>query len=88
MANPQPKPAHTVSPCLWIEQQVDDWVRSRIRRQRWIPVEPEKPNFLRKNEVLKRVGLSNPTLWLMEKRGEFPRRLHLKDIADEAEAAE
>jgi predicted DNA-binding transcriptional regulator AlpA len=79
MANPHPKNAHTSSPALWIEQQVDDWIRATIKRQRWVPVMPDKPSFVRKAEVLRRVGLSNVSLWLMEKRGEFPQRLHLED---------
>ena len=33
--------------------------------------------ILRKPECLHRVGLSDPTVWRLEKKGQFPRRLRL-----------
>ncbi|MBB5348266.1 AlpA family transcriptional regulator [Desulfoprunum benzoelyticum] len=33
--------------------------------------------ILRKPEVLSRSGLSDPTIWRMEKAGKFPRRVRL-----------
>ena len=79
---------HTTSPCVWIEQQVDDWVRAKIKRQPWIAVEPDKPNFVRKEAVMRRVGLSNMHIWRLEQRGEFPKRMHLENIFAADEAAE
>ena len=32
---------------------------------------------VRKPEALNRVGLSDPTIWRMEKEGRFPKRIHL-----------
>jgi len=37
--------------------------------------------FLRKPEVIKLVGLSDTTIWRMEKRGEFPQRRQLSQRA-------
>jgi len=38
----------------------------------------DKPmRFLRANEVIAKVGLSRPTIWRMERDGEFPRRRKL-----------
>lgn len=33
--------------------------------------------ILRKPEVLGRIGLSDPTIWRMERAGKFPKRLRL-----------
>lgn len=33
--------------------------------------------IIRKPELLARVGLSDPTIWRMERRGEFPKRVRL-----------
>ena len=32
---------------------------------------------VRKPEALNRVGLSDPTIWRMEKEGRFPKRIHI-----------
>lgn len=41
--------------------------------------EPQKmtPFIIRKSELLFRLGLSDPTIWRMEKKGTFPKRLQL-----------
>lgn len=36
-----------------------------------------KERILRKPELLNMVGLSDPTVWRMEKDGKFPKRLRL-----------
>jgi len=33
--------------------------------------------IIRKSELLFRLGLSDPTIWRMEKKGTFPKRLQL-----------
>jgi hypothetical protein len=33
-------------------------------------------SIIRKKEVRRRTGLSDPTIWRMEHRGEFPQRVH------------
>lgn len=35
--------------------------------------------ILRKREVRKRTGLSDPTIWRLEKKERFPRRVRLTD---------
>lgn len=37
----------------------------------------ERERIMRKPEVLNMVGLSDPTIWRMEKDGTFPKRLRL-----------
>jgi hypothetical protein len=37
---------------LYVEQQIDDWIRCQIRGEPWQPVEPTQPTFIRKKEVL------------------------------------
>jgi prophage regulatory protein len=32
---------------------------------------------VRKPEALNRVGLSDPTVWRMEREGKFPKRIHI-----------
>ena len=38
-------------------------------------------NILRKREVQKRVGLSDPSIWRLEKAGQFPKRIVLSKSA-------
>lgn len=33
--------------------------------------------IMRKRELLRVVGLSDPTIWRMERAGRFPKRIHL-----------
>lgn len=89
MPNPQPKPAHTVSPAFWVEEYVNSWIIARIKGQPWVaPVVPANPTLIRKPEVLRRTGMSNVFLWTMEKQGKFPKRLHIENLVEEDEAAE
>lgn len=37
----------------------------------------QNERVLRKPEVLNRVGLSDPTVWRLERQGRFPKRLKL-----------
>ncbi len=39
--------------------------------------DPGSVKLLRCETVLERTGLSRTTLWRMERRGEFPKRVHL-----------
>ena len=39
------------------------------------PITPDR--IIRKPELRKRVPLSDPTIWRMEKEGKFPKRLRL-----------
>jgi prophage regulatory protein len=36
-----------------------------------------KKRIIRKPELLNMIGLSDPTIWRMEKEGKFPKRLRL-----------
>jgi predicted DNA-binding transcriptional regulator AlpA len=51
---------------------------------------PDVPVLIRKSEVLRRTGLSYPTIWNLERKGRFPRHLSLvaRPIEDEPDAAE
>ena len=40
-------------------------------------MEKTKERVIRKPELLAKVGLSDPTIWRMEKDGRFPKRLRL-----------
>jgi predicted DNA-binding transcriptional regulator AlpA len=69
----------------WVEQHVDHWIHTRIRGEEWVPPEiPEHPVMIRKEELLRRVGLSYPTIWQLERDGQFPRRVTLTPLAREA----
>ena len=37
----------------------------------------ERKRIIRKPELLNIIGLSDPTLWRLEKKGDFPKRLRL-----------
>jgi hypothetical protein len=73
MANPQPKPPSNTTAVVYIEQQLDDWLRAKVRGEAWRPVVPKNPTFIRRKEVLRRVGLSHVTIWKLEREGKFPR---------------
>jgi len=86
MANPNAKAPTSANVVLYIEQQVDDWTRARIAGKRWIERTPESPTFIRRKEVLRRIGVSHMTIYSMEKAGKFPRGIKLREItADGAE---
>jgi predicted DNA-binding transcriptional regulator AlpA len=87
MANPAPKRATDSAPVFWVEQEIDRWIKSKIRGQEWVPAEHDQPTFIRKPQVLRRVGLSYPTVWKLEKFGRFPRRYRLDEVVEPADAA-
>ncbi len=71
--------------CAYVEQHVDDWIRARIRGEEWAPAPlPEHPVLIRKKEMLRRVGLTDPAVWHLEQRGKFPKRIRLTDAPGEA----
>ena len=37
----------------------------------------QRPRIMRKPEILNMIGLSDPTIWRMEKDGKFPKRIRL-----------
>jgi hypothetical protein len=83
---PKRTPPANTSAALYVEQMVDDWIRATIRGEPWVEVQPEQPVFIRKREVLRRVGLSDFTVWHLEQQGRFPRRLHVR-AEERADAA-
>jgi predicted DNA-binding transcriptional regulator AlpA len=66
-------PAEGSQAVYYIEQQIDDWIRAQINGRPWVPVEPAQPVFIRRREVLRRVGFSNFKRWHLETDGRFPR---------------
>jgi predicted DNA-binding transcriptional regulator AlpA len=94
MANPNP-PLQGLGnrPIAWLESEVDAFIHARVRGKEWSPKPaaelPERPILIRKSEVCRRVGLSYPTIWGLEKAGRFPRHVSLLARAiDEDDAAE
>lgn len=41
------------------------------------PLSDQRQRIIRKPELLQMIGLSDPTVWRMEKKGNFPKRLRL-----------
>jgi predicted DNA-binding transcriptional regulator AlpA len=83
MTNPSPNTsgigrARTGRAVGWIEEDINDWIHARIKGQSWVqgPM-PRRPTFIRKNEVLRRIGLSHVRIWQLEKEGKFPKRIVL-----------
>ena len=58
---------------VYIEQQIDAWIRAQINGRAWVPVEPAQPVFIRRREVLRRCGFSNFKRWKLETAARFPR---------------
>jgi predicted DNA-binding transcriptional regulator AlpA len=77
------------APRGWISEHVDDWVAARIKGRAWVeqPL-PRFPTVIRKHELLRRTGLSYPTIWAMEKRGEFPKGFPLTYAQGAVDAAD
>ena len=93
MANSNPDTTGLGSaPVAWDDGQVTDFIHARIKGLRYTAPEglPERPVMIRKAEVLRRTGLSYPTIWAMERRGEFPRRVRIMPLRpdDETDAAD
>jgi predicted DNA-binding transcriptional regulator AlpA len=78
------------TPVAWDDGQVTEFIYKRIKGERYRAPKglPERPVLIRKAEVLRRTGLSYPTIWAMEKRGEFPPRVRLVPVTQEAETAD
>lgn len=66
-------------PVAWVEAEIENWIRSRIRGLPWVPAKEicDSPRLIRRPEVLRRVGLSYPTIWALERDGKFPPRVKL-----------
>ena len=78
-------PPNVTSAAGYVESEVSRWIHCRIRGEKWTPGPiPEHPKIIRKKEALARTGLSNFTLWTLEQRDAFPRRIRLTDAADRA----
>jgi predicted DNA-binding transcriptional regulator AlpA len=73
------------SAVLYIEQQIDDWIRAQLNRKPWQPIEPAQPTFIRRAEVLRRVGFSNYKRWVLESSGQFPRGYRIGVLTGAAE---
>jgi predicted DNA-binding transcriptional regulator AlpA len=66
-------------PVGWDDGQITDFIHKRIKGLPYTaPAElPERPTIIRKREVIKRTGLSYPTIWALERDGRFPARVAL-----------
>jgi predicted DNA-binding transcriptional regulator AlpA len=89
MANPKPNigALHAHGPSLvgYVEQEIDRYIHCLVKGVPYTPGPlPDKPVLIRKKEAMRRVGLSYPTMWLKEKKGIFPKRVHLSGAADAA----
>lgn len=45
---------------------------------------PDKPVFIRRREVLRRVGVSHVTIWTWEREGRFPKAIRLNEVGNKA----
>jgi predicted DNA-binding transcriptional regulator AlpA len=92
MANHSPDISGISSPRTavgWIEEAVNDWIHARIKGQSWVPgPAPRWPTIIRRQELLRRVGLSYVRIWQLEKEGKFPKRVRLTDRAEAQDAAD
>ena len=95
MTNPNPDQSGLTpwgkSPIAWEEAQVDEFIRRRIKGQKYKPVPlSDHPTLIRKPEVLRRTGLSYVSIWKLERDGQFPRRVRLLPgrVAEAAGAAD
>jgi predicted DNA-binding transcriptional regulator AlpA len=67
-------------PCGWIEGQVAQWIKDRIRGGASMAptlADTEPTRLIRWAEVHKRTGLSRTAVWRLERDGKFPRRVRL-----------
>jgi predicted DNA-binding transcriptional regulator AlpA len=68
-------------PVAWDESQVTDFIHCCIKKMPYTAAPlPERPTLIRKREVMRRVGLSYPTIWKMEKQGRFPQRVRIVQV--------
>jgi predicted DNA-binding transcriptional regulator AlpA len=73
-------------PVAWYEHEVENWVHGRVRAGSKMPAlpppqVPNQVNLIRFDEVHKRTGLKRWTVWDLERRGLFPRRVLLHSHA-------
>jgi predicted DNA-binding transcriptional regulator AlpA len=80
----EPKRSHRGfgAPVGWIEHEIDNWVHTRVRSGTKMPAlpppqVPERVNLIRFPEVQRRTGLGRATIWDLERRGKFPKRVEL-----------
>jgi predicted DNA-binding transcriptional regulator AlpA len=93
LANPHPDVAKLRArgnaPLGWISEHVDDWIRAQIKGVPYAPGPlPQFPTVIRKKELLRRVGLSYPTVWALMKKELFPKSFRLTDRAEAQDAAD
>ena len=87
VANPSPNMAGLARRTAvgWVEEEVNRWVRCRIKNELWTPGPiPQFPTIIRKNELMRRIGLSHVRIWQLEKENKFPRRVRLTGEAGDA----
>jgi predicted DNA-binding transcriptional regulator AlpA len=66
----------------FLEHEVENWIRQRVRFNSGEPVAPPQPapEYLRiipVKEVERRVGFSRVHIWRLERQGKFPERVRL-----------
>jgi predicted DNA-binding transcriptional regulator AlpA len=76
----------------FLEHEVENWIRQRVRVADGEPVAapvpaPEYLRIIPVKEVVRRVGFTRVHLWRLEKLGKFPGRVRLID-AGTADAAD
>jgi hypothetical protein len=75
------------APRGYIENDINDWIVAYIKGVPWVQgPRPRFPVIIRKREVMRRTGLSYPTIWAREKKGTFPKGFSLGEagVADAA----
>lgn len=75
----------------FLEHEVENWIRQRVRVANGEPVAtpvpaPEYLRIIPVKEVERRVGFSRVHIWRLERKGKFPSRVRLIDagVADDA----
>jgi hypothetical protein len=64
----------------YIENDINDWIVAHLKGEAWVQApRPQFPVVIRKREVMRRTGLSYPTIWSREKKGTFPKGFSLAD---------
>lgn len=80
-------------PIGWLEHEIDQWVRERIRaatgRPALPPAPPPHPRIIREKEVQARTSLSRVHRWRLEQMEppRFPRRIYLDGAPEAGDAA-
>jgi predicted DNA-binding transcriptional regulator AlpA len=76
----------------FLEHEVENWIRQRVRVNSGEPVAepvpaPECMRIIPVKEVERRVGFSRVHLWRLERAGKFPSRVKLIDAPGFSDAA-